>query len=341
MTDTTTSPSGTVDSAPMSFDEGVNAIAGLLDDVPAEQDHIEAEKATTSETNPEEAGTVIEGEEDLVLDDVELDDVADATVEAPPVTASDDLEVELEDGQKISLGELKRNNLFQRDYTRKTEELKQQREQLQTEHQKRVSEAEAEISSQRDFILNYAQRFMPRQPDPAMMDETSPGYDPIGYLHAQRQYEQEVQQFNAIVQQREQQTAAERQQQERDRKATIAEEQAKLFEKMPKLKDEKARAAFYKEAVEIGTSTYGIAPEEIGQIGDHRYMRILHDAIQYRKAVAKAGSVQKQVSAKPKLVQQQRMAPQAVQARDREGKFQALRESGSIDDAARAIETFL
>lgn len=340
MTDTTTSPSGTVDNAPMSFDEGVNAIAGLLDDAPAQQDRTEAEKATTSNDAVQEPVTA-DDDVELVLDDAELDGPATDLPDAPPAPVGDDFEVTLDDGQKISIGDLKRNNLFQRDYTRKTEELKQQREQLQAEHQKRVSEAEADITAKRDFILNYAQRFMPRAPNPAMMDESSPDYDPIGYLHEQRRYEHEAQQFNAIAQQREQQTAAQRQQQEQYLKETLADEQAKLFDKMPKLKDEKARAAFHKEAVEIGAASYGIKPEEIGQIGDHRYMQILHDAIQYRKAVAKAGSVQKQVTAMPKLVQQQRMAPQAIQARERDGRYRALRESGSIDDAAKAIETFL
>lgn len=338
MTDTTTSPSGTVEPTPMSFDQGVDAIAGLLNDVPDDQDHIEAEVATSE---PEAVEAVTEdGEEELVLDDVELEGAAE-TEEAPPAAIGDDYEVTLEDGQKISLGELKRNNLFQRDYSRKTEELKQQRLQLQEEYEKRVSEAEAEIQQKREFILRNAQRFMPKEPDPAMMDESSERYDPIGYLHAQRQYEHDMNQFRALAQQDHEAREAERQRQEQTYQATVAQEREKLFTALPKLKDDKVRAAFFEEAVDIGGTSYQVTPDEIKQIADHRYMRILHDAIEYRKAVAKAAAVKKEVAAKPKLVQQQRMAPQAVQERDRQGKFKALRETGSIDAAARAIEALL
>ncbi len=344
MTDTTTtSPeAGTVDAAPMSFDEGVNAIAGLLDDAP-EEDNVKAPVATASEVKPEPTDPVQEGEDDaeLVLDDADLEGVDTAAADAPPVAVGDDFEITLEDGQKISLGELKRNNLFQRDYTRKTMELSEQKKQQDEEFTKRVSEAENEIRQQRDFILNYAQRFMPKPPNPSMMDENSPDYDPIGFLHEQQRYQQEASEFNNLVQQREREFAEQQYKQTEEMKHNLAAEQEKLFKAMPKLKDDKAREAFHKEAVDIGGTTYGITPEEISQIGDHRYMRILHDAIQYRKAVAKAAAVQKEVAAKPKLVQQQRMAPQAIQDRDRQGRFKQLRETGSIDAAAKAIEAFL
>ncbi|MBS0257250.1 MAG: hypothetical protein JSR13_05985 [Proteobacteria bacterium] len=343
MTDTTISPeTGPVDAAPMSFDEGVNAIAGLLDDAP-EKDPVKAQVATTSEVKPETTEPVqdVEDEAELVLDDADLDDVAEVAADAPPATIGDDFEITLDDGQKISLGELKRNNLFQRDYTRKTTELSELKKQQDEEFSKRVSEAENEIRQQRDFILNYAQRFMPKPPNPSMMDENSPDYDPIGFLHEQRRYEQEASEFNNLVQQREREFAEQQYKQTEEMKQNLAAEQEKLFKAMPKLKDDKAREAFHKEAVDIGGTTYGITPEEISQIGDHRYMRILHDAIQYRKAVAKAAAVQKEVAAKPKLVQQQRMAPQAIQERDRQGRFKNLRETGSIDAAAKAIEAFL
>ena len=342
MTDTTTSlATGPVEPTPMSFDEGVEAIAGLLDDAPV-TDHVKADMANPSpEKLAEDHSTVEVGDEELVLDDADLEGAAEVAADAPPATIGDDYEVTLDDGQKISLGELKRNNLFQRDYSKKTEELARMKEAEEAKIQALRSEAEAEIRQQRDFILTYAQRFVPQAPNPAMMDENSPDYDPIGYLHAQKRYEADVQQFNALVQQRQAEQNELIKKQAEQQQTQLQQEFAKLVEVMPKMKDKAARDAFRKEAEEIGGKTYGITPEEISQIGDHRYMRILHDALQYRKAVEKAAAVKKEVAAKPKLVQQQRMAPQAIQERDREGRFKALRESGSLDAAAKAIEALL
>lgn len=338
MTDTTTSPeTGPVDAAPLSFDQGVSAIEGLLNDDP-ETDHVETEVAPSNEASDLPEGE--EGDEELVLDDVELDEAAEVEAAAPPAI-TDDTEVELEDGTKISIGQLKRNNLFQRDYSKKTEELARFKEAEEAKIQALRSEAENEIRQQREFILGYAQQFMPQPPSKAMIDEKSPDYDPIGYSIEKARYDEQMQHLQSIWQQKEQETQAEQQRQAEEAKAFVAEQQQKLLAVLPHLKDEARREAFRKDVKDIGIGLYGVTEQEVNQINDHRFMRILHDAIQYQKAKAKAAAVQKQVAAKPKLVQQQRMAPQAVQERDRQGRFAQLRKEGSIDAAAKAIEALL
>lgn len=336
MTDTTTSPSGTVEPTPMSFDQGVDAIAGLLDDA-QEPDHVEAKVATAKpepddiegEVNPEEIT-----DEDLVLDDVEFES-EEETVQAPtPVT--DDTEVTLEDGTTITLGQLKRNNLFQRDYSRKTEELARHKEQLEQQVSQRLSEAENELRQRRDVVLELASQFMPPEPGLEMMQT-----DPLGYIEAKAMYDARMRQLNELHMRREQERAAEQQRAQQHTQSFIAEQQQKLFEVLPQLKDEAKREAFRKDVMDVGVKLYGVTPEEANSINDHRYMRILHDAIAYQKLKQKAASVQKQVAAKPKLVQQNRMAPQAVQRRDQQGRFENLRKEGSIDAAAKAIEAFL
>lgn len=338
MTDTTTSPeTGPVDATPLSFDQGVSAIEGLLNDDPG-TDHVEPEVAPSAAASETPEGE--EGEEELVLDDVELEGVAEEEPEAPK-TVTDDTEVELEDGTKISIGQLKRNNLFQRDYSKKTEEFARQKEAEEARIQALRSEAENEIRQQREFVLGYAQQFMPQAPSVAMLDEKSPDYDPIGYTMEKARFDQQMQHLNTIWQQKEQETVAQRQRQEEEAKAFVAEQQQKLLEALPHLKNEVRKEAFRKDIKDIGIGLYGVTEQEVNSIGDARFMRILHDAIMYQKAKAKAADVQKQVVAKPKLVQQQRMAPQAVQDRDRAGRFAQLRQEGSIDAAAKAIEALL
>lgn len=339
MTDTTTtSPSGTVEQTPMSFDAGVSAIENLIADDP-ETDLVGADEA---EAGKGEASAEVadDDEPDLVIDDDEADEAAEGQTEVPS-ELSDDVVITLKDGEKISLGDLKRNNLFQRDYSRKTEELKQQREQLQSEFQERVSAAENEIRQRRDFILENWQRFIPSEPDPAMMDDKSDKFDPIGYLQAKQQYDDAIGRLNAMHGEREAEKASAAKKQEEEYNAFVAEQQRLFFEAMPKLKDDAKRAAFRQEAIDIGGRDYGITEQEVGSISDHRYMRILHDAIAYRKLVAKSQAAKQEIAAKPKLRQQQRMAPQAVQNRDRQGRFEAARTSGSIDAVAKSIEDLI
>jgi hypothetical protein len=155
------------------------------------------------------------------------------------------------------------------------------------------------------------------------------------------QYQERMKMLNSLAQQKQQEEQKTTEQKQAELAEYLAAQKQLLVQKLPHLKDDGKREAFKKEAHEIGGKVYGITPEELGQIADARYMQILHDAIAYQKLKAKAATVQKQVVAKPKLVQQQRMAPQTVQERDRQGRFESLRKSGSIDAAARAIEALL
>lgn len=336
MTDTTTSPSGTVEQAPMSFDAGVDAIEDLLSDDP-ETDLAGTDEATTSEAAPSETD---DDEPDLVLDDDDTDEAAEEQTEAPS-ELSDDVVITLKDGEKISLGDLKRNNLFQRDYTRKTEELKQQREQLQQEFQKQVSEAENEIRQRRDFILDNWQRFIPQEPDPAMMDDKSEKFDPIGYLQAKQQYDDAIGRLNAMHAERETETQTLTAKQQEEAKEFAAAEWARFLDSNKRLQDESKLKAFRDDVKSIGVEHYQLKPEEIQGVTDHRFMQVLHDAIAYRKLVAKSQAAKQELTAKPKLRQQQRMAPQAVQQRDRQGRFEAARNAGSIDAVAKSIEDLI
>jgi hypothetical protein len=147
--------------------------------------------------------------------------------------------------------------------------------------------------------------------------------------------------LNGLWQQKQQEEHQLTEKQQGDLADYVAEQKQQLLQKLPHLKDEGKREAFRKDIADIGGKVYGVTSEEVNTIADARYMQILHDAIAYQKLKAKAASVPQQVAAKPRLVQQQRMAPQAIQNRDRQGRFDSLRKTGSIDAAARAIEDLL
>lgn len=328
----TTAPSGSVEASPMSFDEGVSAIENLLGDVP-DTDSVEDAKAKPADTVTETP----EGDEDDALLQA-LDDGNEGETEtsepAAPAAIPDTATVTLDDGTTISIADLKTNHMFQRVFTKKTEELARHKEQLEADYKAKVSEAENEIRQKRDLILENYHLIVPKEPsyDPN---------DPVGYIEEMAQYQERMKMLNSLWQQKQQEEQKTTEQREAEQAEYIAAQKQLLVQKLPHLKDDGKREAFKKEAHEIGGKVYGITPEELGQIADARYMQILHDAIAYQKLKAKAATVQKQVVAKPKLVQQQRMAPQTVQERDRQGRFESLRKSGSIDAAARAIEALL
>lgn len=329
MTDTT-APSGSVAPGPMSFDEGATAIENLISDVP-EEDSIEGAQAT--ESKPEDSVT---DDDDLTLslDDEDVDGSEDQA--NAPKTAADDMLVTMDDGTTISVADLKTNSMFQRTFTRKTEELKQERIALEQEHQRRVAEAESELSQRRELVLELASKFLPQEPSIELLQS-----DPLGYIEAKAQYDEQMKKLTALDQQRRAEFEAAQAKQTQEYEEIKAREWDQFLTVLPKLKDTAKLEAFRKDVKDIGMAEYKLAPEELQNLVDHRYMRVLHDAIAYRKLVAKSKTVQQEVSTKPKLVQKQRMAPQSIQTRDQQGRFEQLRQTGSIDAAARAIESLL
>lgn len=336
MTDTT-SPEGTVEASPMTFDQGASAIESLLGnpgtDLSEDDEAVQTKEAPKTEATDD----VVDDEDaDLVLDTDDEDEPVDDTTDAP-VAITDDTPVTLEDGKTISLGELKRNNLFQRDYTRKTEELSRERKQAQ----EWVASQEADIRQKREFIMGHVNQFMPKEPSASMLDPNHEDFDPISYHHEKAQFEAQMGNLNRIYQQQQEEQRQQSEAQKEQHVARLAEEKQKLSKVLPKLATKEGVEAFTKDIADYGIPTYGIAPEEISQIEDARYMQILHDAIQYRKLKAKSVTAVKTVEAKPQFRPKQRMSQNEVRNRDRAGRFENVRQTGSVDAAASYIETLI
>lgn len=328
----TTAPSGSVEATPLSFDEGVSAIENLLGDIP-ETDSVEDAKAKpAAEVTDAPAGD----EDDALLSALDDGNEGEPEVKEPdaPAAIPDTATVTLEDGTTISIADLKTNHMFQRVFTKKTEELARHKEQLDADYKVKVSEAENEIRQKREQILESWHLIIPKEPvyDPN---------DPVGYIEDMAHYQDRMKMLNSLWQQKQQEEQKTSEKQQAEMAEFMATQKQLLVQKLPHLKDEGKRKAFKEDIAEIGGKVYGVTQEEVSAIADARYMQILHDAIAYQKLKAKAATVQKQVVVKPKLVQQQRMAPQTIQERDRQGRFESLRKSGSIDAAARAIEALL
>lgn len=334
---------GTVDDTPLSNAQGEEAIGNLLDSV-LEADHA----AEVSEQKPgaaqKEAGSEEDGEIDgLVIDEEDAGGEPDAS-EEPEFKegrfASDDAKVKLEDGTTISVAELKRNNLFQRDYSKKTAELSEQRKQFENES-RQFTEHVNSIVQQREVILTLAQELLPQEP----VLPTDPN-DPIAYVEyrqAKDLWDQKMGKLNSLWQAKQQEQQTLTQQQVQQQQQFLESEKIKLFEAIPRLKDEAKRKAFLTDAVEIGTTVYGLTPQDITGITDHRVMRVLADALAYRKALAKRDTKQPdtQQSRQPRIPPQQRMSAQTPQQRDARNAFERLRQTGSARDAEAALMKFL
>lgn len=326
---------GTVDDAPLSIDAGVENLSAILSD-PETDLQPDDEDIATAESE--------DGEEDPEIDlSEDVEDEADAEAEDGPQDyssgrfAADNAKVTLEDGTVITVADLKRNNLFQRDYTKKTQEL--------SEARKAFDEERASVSQQAQSLMQLAeklnafgQRYLPQPPEPFT---GTPDTDPIGYMRhikAREEYEAAVQAFNAFDVERSQLQAYQAQQSQVQTSEMLQAEFATLRAKDALFADPAKARTFLEEAVSKGSEWWGLTADDIGTLTSHKAYLILRDAMRYRKALAKAPEAQRQVEGKPKLPKaNRRMDPRARSNSDYQQKAERLRKSGSIDDAASAL----
>lgn len=326
---------GTVDDAPLSIDAGIENLSTILADPETDLPTDDEDNATAESDDGEDVPEIDLSEDVEDSDDAEPDDSQPDY--ASGRFAADNAKVTLEDGTVITVADLKRNNLFQRDYTKKTQELSEARKAFETE-QLQVNQQAQSLMQLAEKLNQFGQRYLPQPPEPFM---GTPDTDPIGYMRhmkAREEYDAALAAFNAFDSERAQLTQYQQAQQQAQTAQMLQAEFQVLREKDKLFADPAKARTFLEEAVEKGSEWWGLTAEDIGTLTSHKAYLILRDAIRYRKAVARAPEAQKQVEGKPRLPKSgRRMDPRARANSEFQQKSERLRKSGSVEDAAQAL----
>ena len=330
---------GPVDTSAPTEAQLVSDIADLLDDDP-ETDPVKEEAQATAETDPDEPE--VDVSED-VEDEAEAED-PDGSQE-PEIKggrfAPDSAKVTLDDGSVITVADLKRNNLFQRDYTKKTTELAAEREQI-TSRKSEVDQQAQSLAQLAERLTGFSQKYLPQPPEPFT---GTPDTDPIGYMRYMQQketFEQAVAEFNGIESGKSQLTEAQQRELAEQASQVSSTEVARLVERDKFFADPKNVKTFFDDAVSLGGEAWGLTAEDIGALGSHKAFLVLRDAVRYRKAIAKAAGVKEQVQAKPVVaIGGRRADPKARVTAERNARSERLRTTGSFEAGVAAIEDLI
>lgn len=325
------SPEPVATTPPPTQESLVEDISNLLE--PPETDQPEEHEEATAPTEDDDPLGLAE--------DVDPDETAEAGDESeePEIKggrfAPDSAKVTLDDGTVTTIAELKRGTLFQRDYTKKTQELSEERKSVETERQQ-VSQYAQQLSEFREFAVWYAEQHLPKDPGP-------PPDDPLGYFEWSKERDKYVstvqayQQLQAQKQAEEQQRNGETQQQaiERDKRETAA-----LLNAIPVLKDPVKGPKVWDNIVAGAGQHYGLTKEDVNGLRNHKAILILRDALELRRIKASAKSVTTEVTKRP-VVNNGRRAPANQQARrEIQARTERLRKSGNREDGIAALMDF-
>lgn len=303
-------------------ESGLMAFAGsLLGEEPTEPT-----EQTVVETEPEE--TEIEEVEAIEAE-------ADESIEAAePEAVAEETEPVFEiDGEKVTLSELKKERLRQADYTRKTQELAEQRK-----------ATEAEVQQYRETRNKYAA--MLEQVE-AALGEPEPDWqkireeDPDSYAQQFADFQLRKQQRDAVVKERERIAAEQAAEYEEQVRAKKAEEREKLVAVMPELtqKDEAMKLVSYAE------TTYGWTAKDLDSTTDHRLIVLLNKARKWDESQAKGAKVVAEVPA-TRVLKPGAKAPvsnpqRTAKRKEVEQKLKTLKRDGRMNNAVAAIESLL
>ncbi|KPF66114.1 hypothetical protein IP84_17015 [beta proteobacterium AAP99] len=262
----------------------------------AKAEEAEQPEAEEAEEYEEEASSPAPEEADADDEDVATEEEAEQEPEEQEPSLED---VEYE-GKSYKLPpELKNALLRQADYTRKTQEVAQERSILQGQRQE-VAQYAQQLAQTQAVLAQFASSFI-GEPPPLELAQA----DIQAYTLQKAMYEQRVQQFQALQGQGQQLT----QQQQAMHMQAMQEFQQRelqtLVEKMPELATNEGYQKFATKAVEVG-SKYGFAPQEIASITDHRMILALRDLGNLQAETAKrkeiAGDVRKKLANVPPKV---------------------------------------
>lgn len=174
-------------------------------------------------------------------------------------------------------------------------------------------------------------------PDLEMVNPSSQSFNPDAFHASVSAYQQAQQQRAGIEQHFAEVSKRQKEEQEAVRAARLQRETAKLKAFWPEVLTDKAAQAKAKEAL---SKHYGIDDAFLSSdlTLDHRIYALAKDALAYRESQAKSAEAVKVVRAKPRVIHgSARQSQNATQRASADG-FSRLRETGSLEDAASALE---
>ena len=326
--------------------EAQSAILGLLE--PEEATPETQESAPTEDVEESTEETQDEPlEEEVLEDESEEEEAEEEESEEDEVEEEPDVYAVKVDGEEleVSLEELVQGYSRHSDYTRKTQELASQRDQMaqmQQQWARETSQAQAERQQYMEAIGQFVQQSMVGLEQYASVDwESLREEDPIAFVTKKEEFrdaQERVRQAQA-----QQGVEAEKQKQEfaKIKQMALQEEHKKLVAAVPEWNEPEKRGELAKELSSYALSQ-GFKQEELQELIDHRSLIVLMKAQKY-DALQNSDVKAKKIKNKPKVIRAGKGTNKKAdsQKSKRIASMKRLKESGHVDDSVSLFEDFV
>lgn len=264
-----------------------------------------------------------------ITDEADAQEQSDEALNAEPQTGKIKVpKLEGEGFEELDPDELRTQRLMHADYTRKTQALADQRKQVEAKAREVEQMANQRLQAMDDHLAQLARTIQSfeTQTDWDAVREV----DPALYIQEREKQAHRLQAFNRAKQLADEARA-------NARKQRAAEEAQKLVEAIPEWLD-KSKAVAEAEKIRTGLGEYGMSPQEVDELLDHRLVLMARDAVRYRELQRKAAEVKQTVAKAPPIARPggttNQGNPQALHAHR---AIQKATQTGSVDDMAAAF----
>jgi len=340
MSEETMTSDNTESGSNLTISEATTAFEGMLSTPEDSKEQPTEKEEDTQEAEVEETEVELEAEEAEEVEEAEDDteDDSENEEEVEEVEEEQTFTVKAAGEEKeVTLDELVTSYQLGSDYTKKTQEVAEQRKVINQEA-KAIIEAR-KVRDDYSQKLKSVEEFLvgsnATKEDLTELKEN----DPIGYAVKVAEMTEKKDQLQLV--QAEQQRIA--QQQQSDRSAQMQQyvqaEAQKLTQSLPEFSD-KTKGEQIRNDIRSYGKKVGFTDEELSQVYDSRHVLVLHKAAQYDKLMAGKAGVKKKVANAPKMVKGGAKVKQSVT--DKQKKLQQrLIKSGDARDAASIFENFI
>ena len=309
---------------------------------------------SAGEDSNEQPETVDQEVEETVEEEVEYSDDAEAPEDDTELQdegdeETEDNEEELEEEtqrftvkaageeKEVTLEELMQGYQLGADYTKKTQEVAEQRKAVEAERNaileaKQVRDAYAQrLNAMEQFLISTQDR----PENLAVMKEN----DPIGYAVKVAELTEKKEQLQKV--RVEQQRIAQQQQAEYQHQLQqhTQEEAQKLSQVLPEFSDPTKGEQLRSEIRNYGKSV-GFSDAELSNVYDSRHVLTLHKAMMYDKLQKSKPAVNKKVAQAPKMVKSGTKVTEGNRD-NRKKQMNKLKQTGKVRDAAALFENFI
>ena len=322
----------------------VSAFEGILS---AGEDSPEQPETVDQEVEESVEEEVSEGEEEVVTEDTESQEEVDFSEDEPEEESEEESYEDVAtykvkasgEEKEVTIDELIKNYQLGADYTKKTQEIAEQRKAIE-EGMKEVQESKQvrDLYSQR---LQAVEEFLQKQVTDATPQDLAElkENDPVGYAVKIAEITEKKENLSAVQQERAKIAQQQQLEQRRFLQQKVVEEAQKLSQILPEFSDPNKGEQLRNEIRAYGKSV-GFTDAEMSNVIDHRHVLMLRKAQLYDQLQKNKPNVTKKVNSAPKMVKSgNKVDPSNRDVRKR--SMAKLKQTGKVRDAVALFENFI